>query len=165
MEPIIISNSRSGFAIWVVPWLLIQTKSNADKGAVFVFQQIQIAELVQLNGVSSTGTCMRNDHLHHCWPIGVPYHRPREVIDRYVGVKTGDHKNNLLPCQNPSAGLGTVTVDGVEYRKYPSPDVSTYQYDESSGYYYDPLSSLYYDSNSQYYFNSKTNQFSYWDAK
>ncbi len=67
--------------------------------------------------------------------------------------------------QDMPVRLGTVTVDGVEYKKYPAPDVSTYQYDESSGYYYDPLSTLYYDSNSQYYFNSKTNQFSYWDAK
>lgn len=64
-----------------------------------------------------------------------------------------------------AGALGTVIVEGVEYKKYPSPDVSTYQYDESSGYYYDPLSTLYYDANSQYYFNSKTNQFSYWDAK
>ncbi len=71
----------------------------------------------------------------------------------------------IILLQDMPARLGTVTVDGVEYKKYPAPDVSTYQYDESSGYYYDPLSTLYYDSNSQYYFNSKTNQFSYWDAK
>lgn len=30
-----------------------------------------------------------------------------------------------------------------------SPDVCTYQYDESSGYYYDPSTGLYYDANSQ----------------
>ena len=62
------------------------------------------------------------------------------------------------------AGLGTVSVSGVEYTRYPTPDTTKYQYDETSGYYYDPVSSLYYDSNSQYYFNSKTKKFSYWDA-
>ena len=64
-----------------------------------------------------------------------------------------------------SKDLGTVTVDGVEYRRFKTPDVSSYQYDESSGYYYDSVSTLYYDANSQYYFNSKTNKFCYWDAK
>uniref|UniRef100_A0A0K2TAI4 RNAbinding protein 5like [Acyrthosiphon pisum] n=1 Tax=Lepeophtheirus salmonis TaxID=72036 RepID=A0A0K2TAI4_LEPSM len=62
-----------------------------------------------------------------------------------------------------SSDLGTAVVGGVEYKKYPSPDVSSYQYDETSGYYYDPVCGLYYDSNSQYYFNSKTNQYHYWD--
>ncbi|CAB4058667.1 RBM5_10 [Lepeophtheirus salmonis] len=84
-----------------------------------------------------------------------------------------------------SSDLGTAVVGGVEYTKnivsYPhhiwidivnviyfffiaaSPDVSSYQYDETSGYYYDPVCGLYYDSNSQYYFNSKTNQYHYWD--
>jgi len=59
----------------------------------------------------------------------------------------------------------TVIVDGVEYKRYPPPDTSTYQYDETSGYYYDPVSTLYYDANSQYYYNSKTNKFHYWDAR
>ena len=47
---------------------------------------------------------------------------------------------------------------------YPTPDVSTYQYDDTSGYYYDPLSTLYYDANSQYYYNSNSNKFMYWDS-
>ena len=51
--------------------------------------------------------------------------------------------------------LGMVTVGGVEYRRFKTPDVSSYQYDETSGYFYDPLSTLYYDANSQYYYNSK----------
>jgi len=62
-------------------------------------------------------------------------------------------------------GLGKVTVEGVEYQRYHTPDVSKYQYDETSGYYYDPISTLYYDANSQYYFNSKTNKFCYWNAQ
>ena len=53
---------------------------------------------------------------------------------------------------------GTVVVDGVEYKKYATPDTSTYQYDDTSGYYYDPVSTLYYDANSQYYYNSKNNK-------
>jgi len=64
-----------------------------------------------------------------------------------------------------SGVLGKVMVNGVEYNKYKTPDVTTYQYDETSGYYYDPISKLYYDANSQYYFDSKTNKFRYWDAK
>merc|ERR1711945_50309 len=57
------------------------------------------------------------------------------------------------------------TLDGVEYKRYRTPDVSTYVYDESSGYYYDAISTLYYDANSQYYFNSKTNQYMYWSSE
>ena len=61
--------------------------------------------------------------------------------------------------------LGMVVVKGVEYKRYPPPDTSTYQYDETSGYYYDPVSTLYYDANSHYYYNSKTSKFHYWDAR
>jgi len=63
-----------------------------------------------------------------------------------------------------STDIGTVTVSGVEYKKFKTPDVNSYQYDETSGYYYDPVSTLYYDANSQYYFNSKSSKFCYWDA-
>ena len=35
-----------------------------------------------------------------------------------------------------------------------TPDVSTYQYDESSGYYYDASTGLYYDASTSYYYNS-----------
>lgn len=63
------------------------------------------------------------------------------------------------------ADLGMVTVAGVEYKRFKTPEVSSYQYDETSGYYYDPVSTLYYDANSQYYFNSKTSKFCYWDAQ
>jgi len=62
-------------------------------------------------------------------------------------------------------GLGMVTVDGVDYKRYATPDVSTYVYDETSGYYYDATTTLYYDANSQYYFNSKTNQYMYWSSE
>merc|ERR1711892_213586 len=64
-----------------------------------------------------------------------------------------------------TAEMGMVTVGGVEYKKYKTPDVGSYQYDETSGYYFDPVSTLYYDANSQYYFNSKTNKFCYWNAQ
>ncbi|XP_045165329.1 RNA-binding protein 5-like isoform X2 [Mercenaria mercenaria] len=52
-----------------------------------------------------------------------------------------------------------------EHTKYPAPDVSLYQYDETSGYYYDPVTTLYYDASSQYYYNSQTGGFMYWDAE
>ncbi|KAH3827993.1 RNA-binding protein 5-like isoform X2 [Dreissena polymorpha] len=55
--------------------------------------------------------------------------------------------------------------EGSEGVKYPTPDVSLYQFDESSGYYYDPVTGLYYDANSQYYYNSISQQFMYWDAE
>merc|ERR1719394_1467020 len=55
-----------------------------------------------------------------------------------------------------------VMVNGVEYPRYPTPDVSTYSYDEATGYYYDSSTQLYYDSNSQYYLNAKTNKYVYW---
>jgi len=78
-----------------------------------------------------------------------------------VSALYGDKKSG----KKGGAELGMVTVGGVEYKKYKTPDVSSYQYDETSGYYYDPVSTLYYDANSQYYFNSKTSKFCYWDAQ
>lgn len=75
------------------------------------------------------------------------------------------HREKDSPKPETDEKLGTVTVNGEEYKVYPSPDVSTYQFDETSGYYYDPLSTLYYDANSQYYYNSNTNKFMYWDSK
>lgn len=63
------------------------------------------------------------------------------------------------------ASLGTVIVGGASYYKYPLPDISTYQYDESSGYYYDSSTGLYYDANSQYYYNSESQSYLYWDGE
>ena len=68
-----------------------------------------------------------------------------------VSALYGDKKG----ASKKGTDLGTVSVNGVEYKKFKTPDVSSYQYDETSGYYYDPVSTLYYDANSQYYFNSK----------
>jgi len=70
-----------------------------------------------------------------------------------------------LQAKGKSPDLGMVTVNGVEYQKYPPPDVSKYQFDETSGYYYDKISTLYYDATSQYYFNPKNSKFCYWDAE
>merc|ERR1740128_1261769 len=78
-----------------------------------------------------------------------------------VSALYGDKKG----ASKKGTDLGTVSVNGVEYKKFKTPDVSSYQYDETSGYYYDPVSTLYYDANSQYYFNSKTSKFCYWDAQ
>ena len=73
--------------------------------------------------------------------------------------------SNLSQATGKSPDLGLVTVNGVEYQKYPPPDVSKYQFDETSGYYYDKISTLYYDATSQYYFNPKNSKFCYWDAE
>ncbi|XP_054720113.1 RNA-binding protein 5-like isoform X2 [Uloborus diversus] len=70
--------------------------------------------------------------------------------------------DSSVPNQAHMASLGTVVVNGVTYYKYPLPDISTYQYDESSGYYYDATTGLYYDANSQYYYNSESQQYLYW---
>jgi len=86
------------------------------------------------------------------------------------GDPNGGQKNPGQTPQQPKppkdpevqAVGGKVMVNGVEYPRYPTPDVSTYSYDESSGYYYDASTQLYYDSNSQYYFDSKTNKYVYW---
>jgi RNA-binding protein 5/10 len=60
---------------------------------------------------------------------------------------------------------GKVIVDGVEYKIYPTPDVSTYTYDEGSGYYYDSVTQYYYDAKTQYYYNSQTKQYVYWEPE
>ncbi|KAB7499087.1 RNA-binding protein 10 [Armadillidium nasatum] len=68
---------------------------------------------------------------------------------------------------NVTAPIVGVSYDqlGEDYPKYPTPDVSTYKYDESSGYYYDPSTGLYYDANSTYYYNAESGQYLYWDAE
>ncbi|XP_053677700.1 RNA-binding protein 5-B-like [Anopheles nili] len=55
--------------------------------------------------------------------------------------------------------------NGLDGRKYPTPDTSQYQYDETSGFYYDPSTGLYYDANSQYYYNSESSSYLYWDPE
>lgn len=55
--------------------------------------------------------------------------------------------------------------NGMDGKKYPPPDVTQYQYDETSGFYYDPSTGLYYDSNSQYYYNNETCSYLYWDSE
>lgn len=83
------------------------------------------------------------------------------------GQGGASHEGQVVPHPNQhhASNLGTVIVDGVTYNKYPVPDISTYQYDESSGYYYDASTGLYYDANSQYYYNSETQQYLYWDGE
>jgi len=78
------------------------------------------------------------------------------------GTEQSNSTSNVKAKEND---LATVTVDGVDYKRYATPDVSTYVYDETSGYYYDATTTLYYDANSQYYFNSKTNQYMYWSSE
>lgn len=78
-------------------------------------------------------------------------------------VSTAD---STLTSQGPSfPGQPATPGTEHEHKQYPTPDMSTYQYDESSGYYYDPLTGLYYDPNSQYYFNPHTQQYMYWDGE
>jgi len=77
----------------------------------------------------------------------------------------GQQQQNSDTNKPDKKDLGKVTVNGVEYQKYPTPDVSTYTYDDASGYYYDSITQYYYDANSQYYFDSKTNKYVYWSPE
>lgn len=65
---------------------------------------------------------------------------------------------NLDDSKNKSLGkassLGTVSLNGMEYTKYATPDYASFQFDATSGYFYDPSTGFYYDSNSQYFYNS-----------
>lgn len=80
-------------------------------------------------------------------------------------TKKGSSSISKQPVTQQTFQTPTGMPVNDEYPKYPSPDVCTYQYDESSGYYYDPSTGLYYDANSQYYYNATTCQFLYWDAE
>lgn len=95
-----------------------------------------------------------------------------DSYDQYYGSSTTSASASVtstmdisVPNQAQMASLGTVVVNNVTYYKYPLPDISTYQYDESSGYYYDATTGLYYDANSQYYYNSESQQYLYWDGE
>ncbi|XP_050072462.1 RNA-binding protein 5-like, partial [Anopheles maculipalpis] len=80
----------------------------------------------------------------------------------------GDVYGSVLGASNSSAVLAGPQLpvpNGVDGRKYPTPDTSLYQYDETSGFYYDPTTGLYYDANSQYYYNSETSSYLYWDPE
>lgn len=65
---------------------------------------------------------------------------------------------------NASSSSANVIVNGIEFKKYPIPNVATYQYDESSGYYYDSSTGYYYDSNTQYYYDPHSQKYLYWNA-
>lgn len=74
----------------------------------------------------------------------------------------------LATDYNSSATLSsvaTVTVAGSVYQKYPTPDPTSFQYDETSGYYYDRTTTLYYDSKSTYYYNSQNQKYLYWSPE
>ncbi|KAJ6648831.1 RNA-binding protein 5 [Pseudolycoriella hygida] len=71
------------------------------------------------------------------------------------------NKVNPLQAVPPSIQIPT----GLDNKKYPTPDVFQYQFDESSGFYYDPSTGLYYDANSQYYYNGESGVYLYWNAE
>ncbi|KFB38041.1 AGAP008577-PA-like protein [Anopheles sinensis] len=80
------------------------------------------------------------------------------------GDAYGPHGVNSSVSSAPvQSGPQLPVPNGLDGRKYPTPDASLYQYDETSGFYYDPTTGLYYDANSQYYYNSETSSYLYWD--
>ncbi|KRZ45904.1 RNA-binding protein 5 [Trichinella pseudospiralis] len=78
--------------------------------------------------------------------------------------KTQSEESSVVVPQSSDASLGTVDTVYGKLQRYPAPNVSQFQYDQTSGYYYDPTTGLYYDSNSQYFYNNTTQQFLYWDS-
>ncbi|KAH9526929.1 RNA-binding protein 5, variant 2 [Dermatophagoides farinae] len=60
--------------------------------------------------------------------------------------------------------LGSVTLNGVKYTKYPQPDYNSFHYDATSGFYYDSTTGFHYDSNSQYFYNSQNQKYMYYDT-
>ncbi|GIY23570.1 hypothetical protein CDAR_7412 [Caerostris darwini] len=86
-------------------------------------------------------------------------------INPPVAVNAQYRTDTSVPNQAHMASLGTVIVNGVTYFRYPLPDISTYQYDETSGFYYDSSTGLYYDAHSQYYYNAEAQQYLYWDGE
>ncbi|XP_035912899.1 RNA-binding protein 5-B-like isoform X1 [Anopheles stephensi] len=89
-----------------------------------------------------------------------PNNGKSEKSDVYGPVMMGASNSTSVP-----AGPQLPVPNGVDGRKYPTPDTSLYQYDETSGFYYDPTTGLYYDANSQYYYNSETSSYLYWDPE
>ncbi|KAI5752888.1 hypothetical protein M8J77_021487 [Diaphorina citri] len=89
-------------------------------------------------------------------------------------AKTAEEKQKFLQyytqyyakliTEGKSVDISQETPDGSGNTKYPAPDVSSFQYDQTSGYYYDALTKLYYDANTRYFYNSKTNNYLYWDS-
>ncbi|KRY33180.1 RNA-binding protein 5 [Trichinella spiralis] len=73
-------------------------------------------------------------------------------------------ESSVVVPQSSDVSLGTVDTAYGKLQRYPAPNVSQFQYDQTSGYYYDPTTGLYYDSNSQYFYNNTTQQFLYWDS-
>ena len=61
------------------------------------------------------------------------------------------------------ANLQMLAKQATTNKKYPTPDISTFTYDETSGYYYDYTTGFYYDATSQYYYNPLTQQYMYYD--
>uniref|UniRef100_A0A182Q8U0 RNA-binding protein 5 n=1 Tax=Anopheles farauti TaxID=69004 RepID=A0A182Q8U0_9DIPT len=89
-----------------------------------------------------------------------------------AGGGSGSGKTEKSDVYGPAIGPSPAPVqsgpqlpvpNGMDGRKYPTPDTSLYQYDETSGFYYDPTTGLYYDANSQYYYNNETSSYLYWD--
>jgi RNA-binding protein 5/10 len=58
--------------------------------------------------------------------------------------------------------VASVTVNGITYQKFPTPDPTQFQLEPTSGFLYDHVTRLYFDPKSKYYYNSITQQYLYW---
>ena len=67
--------------------------------------------------------------------------------------------------ENSQPLVSTVTVNGIAYQKFPTPDPSLFQLEPTSGFLYDHTTRLYFDPKSKYYFNSVTQKYLYWSPK
>lgn len=118
-----------------------QIGQTANSGAAVALSAIQRKQKQHYKNSGGGGGAHSNSHHHH--------HQ--------------QHQQQQIQAVQPIVQPPLQVPTGTDNRKYPTPDVSLYQYDETSGYYYDPLTGLYYDAQSQYYFNNETSTYLYWN--
>lgn len=76
-----------------------------------------------------------------------------------------DPESSVISKQATISSLGTINIDGLVYKKWPIPDITTYVLEEKSGFLYDHLTGYYYDSNSRYYYDSPNTRYLYYDPE
>jgi len=151
------SNAAANSALAAAQWTNKSSGATEGPGSVCQYSETELMQLA----VYSAGLYAKTEEERRGY---IEYYKKyyREGGDATAALAAIKGQTAALPA---STIQNTVVVDGVEYKKFPPPDTSKYQYDETSGYYYDKVSTLYYDTNSQYYFNSKTNKFCYWSSE
>ncbi|XP_057685798.1 RNA-binding protein 10 [Corythoichthys intestinalis] len=177
--------SVASTAIAAAQWAVTQTAQNGGEmyqhGAAIAYtkegngyslpdgQHFQVQADTRVAVLPSTGTPLRGMYSASATPTAVI---PGQALASGIAImqqpqtQTPNAQVEIVGKPQPAVSSQPATPGTAhELQRYPVPDVTTYQYDESSGYYYDPLTGLYYDPNSQYYYNPHTQQFMYWEGE